>query len=232
MTNGYHVRKVTEEVAVDFMKSYEVMGNVGLGVWHYGLFDINNLLSVVSYGMPCFALNRTFVGNIANKFECKVIQLCRDSVTPDAPKNIASQIICSANHLLYKEYGNLIIVAYADPEFGEVGAVYQAANAIYLGKTNPKDQSNYVIEGIWLSGWDVRKKYGTRDFEKLKKIDPSVKRYPLTPKYKYIFIKVPSVTRKKLLMELQKEKNPYPKKITEDVRSYLTNIKKNKTKTN
>lgn len=223
MTYGYAIRNLSEKVAVEFMEKHEIMGNMGLGVWHYGLFDIENLISVVSYGIPCFSLNRTFIGKVANKFNCKVIQLCRGGIVPSAPQNIASQLICGANHLLYKQHGNLIIAAYADPEFGEVGAVYQAANALYLGMTNPKNQSNYIVEEKWLSGWDVRKKYGTRNIEKLKKIDPNVKKYPLTRKYKYIFIKAPSIIRKKLLLEIQERKQTYPKKITENVRSYLPN---------
>jgi hypothetical protein len=86
-----------------------------------------------------------------------------------------------------RDQGNLLILAYADPDFGEVGAVYQAANALYLGQTNPKNQSNYIVEGVWLSGWDVRKKYGTRDFDKLKQIDCNAKKISFNSKVQ-IFI--------------------------------------------
>jgi len=216
--NEFKVLRVSDKTAIKFMEAHEAMGNVGLGVWHYGLFDNENLLSVISYGMPCFSIKRTFVGAISKKFNCKVIQLCRGGIVLGSPVNIASQLISAANHALYKEQGNLIILAYADPEFGEIGAVYQSANAIYLGQTNPKNQSNYIVEGIWLSGWDVRKKYGTRNLEKLKKIDPNVKKFPLTPKYKYLFIKVTPSAKKKIYSSFDNYKLPYPKKITEKIR--------------
>lgn len=220
MKNEYNVIKITEKAASEFMEKHEAMGNIGLGVWHYGLFDEDNLLSVVSYGMPCFSINRTLVGSIAKKFNCRVIQLCRGGVVMGSPKNIASQLIGSANKILYKEFGNLMIIAYADPEFSEIGAVYQASNALYLGQTNPKNQSNYIIEGIWLSGWDVRKKYGTRDFEKLKSIDPAAKKFPLSSKYKYLFIKATASVQSKIHLHLGKYKLPYPKKITERIRKF------------
>jgi hypothetical protein len=216
--NSYQVNRISEKAASEFMEKHEAMGNIGLGVWHYGLYEKNQLLSVVSYGTPCFSINRTFVGTIAKKFNCRVIQLCRGGIVLGSPMNIASQLIGNANHELYKEQGNLIILAYADPEFGEVGAVYQAANAIYLGKTNPKNQSNYIIEGGWLSGWDVRKKYGTRDFEKLKQIDCNAKKFPLTPKYKYLFIKATTSVKTKIYSSFKNYKQPYPKKMTEQIR--------------
>ncbi len=221
--NGYQVIKITEKAASEFMEKHEAMGNIGLGVWHYGLLENDNLLSVVSYGTPCFSVKRTLIGKISKKFGCKIIQLCRGGTVISSPKNIASQLIANANQMLYKENGNLIIVAYADPEFGEVGAVYQAANAIYLGQTNPKNQSNYIVKGVWLSGWDVRKKYGTRNFDKLKKIDSSVKKFPLTPKYRYLFIKTVSTLTNKIHRAFSDYRLPYPKKITENLRKLASN---------
>lgn len=220
--NTYRIIKITEKTAEDFMRNHEEMGNTGLGAWHYGLYNRNDLLSVVSYGMPCFSLGRTCIGNIAKKFNCRVIQLCRGGSVIGAPKNLGSQLIGNANHMLYNEHGNLLIIAYADPDFGEIGAIYQAANAIYLGKTNPKNQSNYIVEGVWLSGWDVRKKYGTRNFDRLKKIDPKVKKFPLSPKYKYLFIKANGNVKNQIHLFFNDYKLPYPKKMTEEVRKHIS----------
>ena len=63
-----------------------------------------------------------------------------------------------------------VVVAYADRVFNEMGTIYQACNGLYTGKTDPKDQANYVVRGKWMSGWLVRReKYGSRSMETLRR---------------------------------------------------------------
>ncbi len=41
------------KAAAEFMETFEHLGNVGLGVWHWGLEVGGDIVGVVSYGTPC-----------------------------------------------------------------------------------------------------------------------------------------------------------------------------------
>ena len=106
-----------------------------------------------------------------------------------------------------------MVVAYADVLYSEVGTIYQASNAIYTGLTNPKGQANYLINGKLLSGWIVRKKYGTRSQLKLKAIDPNVAVFPLQPKFRYILLAGSPRFRRHVRKLLELHRKPYPKRM-------------------
>ena len=91
--------------------------------------------------------------------------------------------------------GPFIAAAYADEDLGEIGTIYQASGAIYTGLTNPKGQANYFIDGKWRSAWSVRRRYGTRDRNRLLSIDPGLKLSLLRPKHRYIFVSAPRLTK-------------------------------------
>ena len=95
-------------------------------------------------------------------------------------------------------HGPFIAVAYADESLGEIGTIYQASGALYTGKTKPKGQANYLLNGKLLSGWNVRRLYGTRDRTRLARIDPKVRVFPLAPKHRYIFVSAPRILKKKI----------------------------------
>ncbi|MGB8769170.1 MAG: hypothetical protein WCC92_06125 [Candidatus Korobacteraceae bacterium] len=70
-----------------------------------------------------------------------------------------------------------------------------------------------------MSGWVVRKKFGTRDIEKLKKMAQNVVKLPLTQKYRYVFVQAKRSTRTKVLQALQPLVLPYPNRHTENIAS-------------
>ncbi len=184
----FKIISLNRHEAQDFMRKNELMGNVGLGVWHFGLVFNDSIVSAISYGTTCSGNYRGFLNQISKELNCKTIQLCRGATSITAPPFAPSKLISTSNLLISKKLGNLIIVAYADPEWREIGSVYQSCNSIYTGMTNPKGQSNYLINGEFLSGWQVRKKFGTRDLVLLKKIDPHIYKIPLESKHRYVFI--------------------------------------------
>jgi len=206
------VIKINKNDASNFMAEFELMGSIGLGVWHYGLVYDDEIISAVSYGTLCSGNHRGFLSDICKNLKCKCIQLCRGGTKLNAPKNSASKLICSANSLLRDEMGNIIIVAYADPEWREIGDVYQASNALYTGVTNPKGQSNYIINNEFLTGWQVYKKFGTRCMSNLKDIDPNVKKYPLAPKHRYLFVCGDKRFKKEGISVLTEHSLEYPKR--------------------
>ena len=194
------------------MRKYEHLGNTGLGVWHWGLKCKNKLLGVVSYGTTCFSVKRGWLASIAQKEGCNLIQLCRGGTAYDSPRGLASHLISLSNEMFYKQKGNLLIVAYADPALCEIGTIYQACNAIYTGMTNPKGQANYIIEGRKMTGWQVRKYYGTRDHSKLFEVDKNVQVLPLRNRHRYIMLAASPLKQRMLRKLLGTYMQPYPKR--------------------
>jgi hypothetical protein len=108
------------------------------------------------------------------------------------------------------------VVAYADEKYGEVGTIYQACNAMYLGMTDPKGQADYVIRGKRMSAWVVRKKYGTRDRRKLRRIDSRVRILPLRRKHRYLLVAGSSRFRRRVGELLESHLRAYPKRLRDN----------------
>ncbi len=109
--------KISKPIAENFMQRYEHLGNVGLGVWHWGLLIEGELVSVVSYGTPCFAKIRGWLGNIACKVDSGIVQLCRGATAHWSPKGTASRLVSMANKEVYKKTGNLVIFPSSAPNY-------------------------------------------------------------------------------------------------------------------
>jgi hypothetical protein len=202
--------RIEKTEANDFMKKYEHLGDVGLGVWHWGLILRGKLISVVSYGTTCFSNNRGWISRIAKEVGFGVIQLCRGATIPNAPKGAPSRLIGLSNKEMYKRRGSVLIVAYADQKLCEIGTIYQACNSVYTGMTDPKGQANYILHGERMSGWKVRKQFGTRDRKELIHIDPNCKVLPLRKRHRYIMISAPPLKKRYMQKLLSPYSLPYP----------------------
>lgn len=203
--------------AAAFYNAYEHLGNPGRGVYHWGAFYNGVLVGAVSFGTACFALHRGLFSQIASEFHLRVYQLTRGGTAPDAPRFTGSWIVSQGLKNIRLLRGDSIIVAYSDPHFNEIGTIYQAANFFCLGKTDPKGQSDYFIEGKFMSGWKVRRRFGTRDVKKLRAIKADVVRMPLHPKYRYIFLATGQATRKAIIDKIRHRIVAYPKRHEEGV---------------
>jgi hypothetical protein len=209
------VRTIDHASARKFFEKYEHLGNCGLGVWHYGAVYESTLVGVISFGTACFTAKRGLFSNIARDFDLKAYQICRGGTIGNAPRNTASWLLSRALKMFQQERGSCLVVAYADRLFNEMGTIYQACNGLYTGKTNPKNQANYIVEGRWMSGWLVRKKYGSRSMETLRRIDKNVVKIPLTAKYRYVFVQAPPLKKQMVIRVLGPLVLSYPKRTVE-----------------
>jgi len=223
--------KIAHREAQSFFHHYEHLGNCGLGVWHYAAFMDSALLGVVSFGTACFARNRGRVAYVAAEFGLPIYQISRGGTMPSTPFNTPSQVLSASLAHFQRDRGDTLVVAYADRTFNEVGTIYQACNGIYTGLTKPKDQANYVVQGRYMSGWRVRKKFGTRSVELLKKIDMNITKLPLNPKFRYIFVLASPRKKKHVLRALESIVLPYPKRLTERIpeMNIATQVSRNST---
>lgn len=179
------------------------------------------LVGVVSYGTPCFAQSRGWLATLAQVHGLSIVQLCRGGTAPNAVHCTASKLISAANKAVAIVRGPLIVVAYSDEEYCEIGTVYQASNFLYTGRTNPKHQCNYVIDGRKMTGWQVRKKYGTRDRKKLNKMTATIVITPLKKKHRYIYIVANRFVKRAVENEITDFILPYPKRHQEGVPNML-----------
>ncbi len=209
--------KVNLKEANTFFENYEHLGNCGLGVWHWAASEDTEVLGVVSFGTTCFAPSRGIIARLAAEFALPVYQLCRGGTVPTATMNTPSRIVSGAMRAFRSDRGDCVIVAYSDREYNEVGTIYQACNALYTGVTAPKNQSNYVINGKSMSGWMVRKRFGTRAMSVLRRIDPKVVKRPLSSKYRYIFVQAPRKVKARFADRLQALIRPYPRRDAEKI---------------
>lgn len=213
------VQTMNVRAATAFFERFEHLGNCGLGVWHYGVHAGTELIGVISFGSTCFSRGRGAIASLAAEFDLPVYQIARGGTASSAPMNSASRVLSEALRCFRRDQGECLLVAYADSTFNEIGTIYQACNALYTGRTKPKGQSNYIISGRWMSGWSVRKRFGTRAMERLRQIDPNAIRVPLTSKYRYVFVLAAPAKKRRVLAAAATISCPYPKRDHESIPS-------------
>lgn len=202
---------LTWKEARDFIVTYEWVGNMGTSKHCFGLFLGGHLASVVCYG-PLIATSH--YSNILGKDLSKsIMQLCRGAATFWAPKWASSKLISHSLKLLRQTMKVTAVVAYADPEAGEVGTIYQACNAYYIGETSPGRGKKYIINGHSYDPRKVVKKFGSRARDHILKIDPEYKTIPIKPKHRYIFVLGSKKERNEILHRISPFIRQYPKRL-------------------
>ncbi len=182
---------------------------MGFSKYCFGLFFGNNLAAVVCYGLSGIP---THLKKIPNYKYYKILQLCRGATSFWAPKWAASKLISQSLKILKNDLKINFVIAYSDENAGEIGTIYQACNAIYLGKTNPGGSKEYIINDKRYHSRKVYRMFGSRSKEVLKKIDPNYKSFPINKKHRYLFILGNRNFKKKIKTELESHILPYPKR--------------------
>ena len=100
--------------------------------YSFGLFENEILSGAVTFGQPASPwLCKGICGEENRKF---IIELNRLVITTKT-KNAGSFLVGRALKLLPKP---LVVVSYADSDWGHFGAIYQATNFLYTGATKPR----------------------------------------------------------------------------------------------
>ena len=153
----------------------------------FGLYENNNLVGIVTYGMP--ASNQLCEGVCGVENKQKVIELNRLCLQ-DNSKNQASYLVANSIKLLPKP---MIIVSYADTAQGHIGYVYQATNFLFTGTTKE-----------WCDMFAGEGKHSRHAK------DPSIRQFR-SAKHRYIYLHGSKSDKKYLLGALQYDIEPYPK---------------------
>jgi hypothetical protein len=134
--------------------------------WHYshsmpagktvkcGVWEDSKFIGVVVF-------SRGATNAIGNPYGLKNTECCElTRIALNNHQASVTKIVSIAIRLLkIRNVGLRLIVSFADPEQGHLGAIYQAGNWMYLGMTNSADE--YLIHGKRLHGRSMRSLYGT-----------------------------------------------------------------------
>jgi hypothetical protein len=128
------VREIDYATAKTLILRYEWLKNLGTTEFSFGLYFGKYLAGVVCFGRTA---GSNVTSSVAGKRNApKVITLCRGACKHWAHEHSASFLISAACRLMVAK-GYNVFVSYADPEAGEIGTVYQSANWLYCGMTQP-----------------------------------------------------------------------------------------------
>jgi hypothetical protein len=200
---GYHRAK-------NFIELFEWLGNVGSAKYCYGLLFGEEIAAAVCYTTPAApGAFRSLLGDEVGK---RVLQLCRGASAPWAPPWAGSLIISRSLRELRIRFGTTAVVAFADPRAGEVGVVYQASNALYLGLTDSRGPGEYVINGRRYHARAVQKHFGTAAHTTLSQVDPTYQRHQRTKKHRYLFVLARGQARKQIMAKVAHLVRPFPRR--------------------
>ena len=153
----------------------------------FGLYDQNDLIGIVTYGMPASNSLCEGVCGVENKH--LVIELNRLCLQKNN-KNEASFLVSNSIKLLPKP---MVIVSYADTAQGHIGYVYQATNFIFTGTTKERTDM--------FAGEGKHSRHAA---------DPTIRQFR-SAKHRYIYIHGNKYQKKNLKNALKYKQEPYPK---------------------
>ena len=149
---------------------------VKVGAWENGKF-----IGVVIFS---YGANQ----NLGNPYGCSMqecVELTRIALTKH--ETPVSKIMALAFMFLKKQSpGIRLLVSYADLDQGHHGGIYQATNWVYEGLCGVGSQAAYIINGEKLHNKTVYDRYGTRAYDQIKKIHPTMELFYTKGKHKYL----------------------------------------------
>lgn len=158
----------------------------------FGLYDADQLVGVVTYGMP--ASPNLCMGVCGLDYKDKVLELNRLCLN-DGVRNGASFLVSKSLQMLPKP---TIVVSYADTAMGHVGYIYQASNFLFTGTT--KERTDMAGE----DGKHSRHSFCNSEI-----------RVNRSAKHRYVYFVGSKSQKNNLLKQLNYDVLPYPKGDTQ-----------------
>ena len=137
MKENYEVKRIpTKDAKVFVHKHHYSKGSHNAPSPCYGLFEDGLLIGVLMIANPCSEAVKSQIFGKENKHTVR--ELHRLVLIDDTPKNTESWFISKCLKLLSQDREDLwAIISFADSTINHQGIIYQASNALYLGKSNP-----------------------------------------------------------------------------------------------
>ena len=213
-TDGCVVEVISYAETKPFILRHEWLGTMGNSTATYGLRSPGGeLIGAAVFGWPGAIQSRDICGQ---QHRGLAVCLERGACSHQAPPNAASFLISRAVRLAARDHGWRIFYAYADPEAGEIGTVYQACNWLYLGQGIGRGSRNLVRED-WMIPEEGNKVISSRTLWDLHVTATQARErgwIPVCrhPKHKYVHFEGTRAERKRLMEELRYPVESYPKR--------------------
>jgi len=206
------VREIDFHTAQDFILEFEWLGTMGTTQFSYGLFVDDRLTAVACFGLT--AGTHALVEPFGEERKNEGIVLVRGACAPWSHEHTSSYFIGKVMPLV-RERGYRFVIAYSDPEAGEIGTVYQATNWIFYGMTSPV---TYLVrpDGKRVDPKLIHKyakKFGISSAEQ--KENFFKEGYTMergSPKLKYLYILGNRKDKREMLREMRVPNLPYVKR--------------------
>ena len=207
------LREIPYKQAETIILDYEWLGTMGTTQHHYGIFFDGVLGGAVCFGY--FQGMQGYASYIGDRYADNGIQLSRGACAHWAHEHSASKLIAYGLREMSKK-GYKFVVAFSDPDAGEVGTVYQATNWHYVGFRDNKHWDLYHKDGrVYMNDRDIYKKHGFRGKGKMEefiKDKPWLEIRLSKPKARYIQLIGTNRENKEMMETLQQHVLPYPKR--------------------
>jgi len=221
------IKEIDSQTAKKIILEYEWLGTMGTTQTHYGIFFDKYLGGVVCYGyfqaMNTNSGGHPYAPYVGIKYAKQGIQLSRGACVHWCHKHTGSKLIGTTLRLMSQK-GFKYVIAFSDPEAGEIGTLYQATNWYYLGFGNTKHHDIYYKNGkIYLNDRDFYKKFKTRSKKSMEdfiKTNNNLEIKLRKPKGRYIYLLGTKKEKKEMTKTLNDKIKPYPK------RNYATKNRK------
>lgn len=203
---------ISYQEAKNIILEYEWLGTMGTTQMHYGIHYEGHLAGAICFGY--FQAMQGYASYVGEKYAKKGIQLSRGACAYWAHEHSASKLIGYGLREM-KKLGYKFVVAFSDPDAGEIGTVYQATNWIYLGFKKDIHWDIYHNDGkLYMNDRDVFKKFGFRGKAKMESfIDGKNMHLRLRkPKGRYIKLIGNKAENAEMMSILQKHILQYPKR--------------------
>lgn len=206
------VRRITYQEAKAFILQYEWLGSMGTTYVSYGFFVDRKLTCVLCFGTT--AATHSLSEPFGEKWKKQGLVLVRGACAPWAHEHTASHVIGKALPMI-RELGYRFVIAYSDPEAGEIGTVYQATNWNFYGLTG---QVTYLVrpDGKRIDDKRIRddaKRTGKTNAEIKKQfIEEGFQFMKGSRKLKYMKVLGTRRDQKEILKDCQVEFYPYLKR--------------------
>lgn len=218
-TDGCVVEAISRAEAEPFILRHEWLGTMSRGSRaSYGLrAPSGELIGAAVFGWPGAIQSRDICGQ---QHRHLAVCLERGACSHLAPPNAASFLISRATRLAARDHGWRIFYAYADPEAGEIGTVYQACNWLYIGQGIGRGPRNLVRED-WMIPAEDNRVISSRTLWDRRITETQARErgwIPVCrhPKHKYVHFEGSRTERRRLLAELRYPPQPYPKRQLAD----------------
>lgn len=182
--------------------------------WHYskclppsksvkiGVWEDERFVGVVVFGVGAIPTLVKQYGLQPNE-GCELVR-----VALREHKHFVSEIIAKAiKYLRESNPGLRLIVSFADPEQGHIGAIYQATNWIYTGKSHATEE--FIVNGIRRHGRSLHhgkpKNMTKKEYARL--LDPNFTVVMGSSKHRYLM-----PLDRKMRKQIAPLAKPYPKK--------------------